>query len=143
MFVNTCVLCWSSGIVHENPQIGSDGESEGQSATSDEKDDTISPVKLRVRPRRFSEVSNFWRDKECQERWQLNFQALGMSYKYHFFFNTIMVYKEDSLFTLCIYVIRLKKNGVLLYLNWMVMLRCHENLFISFMFFLFWKIPCL
>ncbi|XP_064607239.1 cyclin-dependent kinase 17-like [Liolophura sinensis] len=44
-----------AGIVHENPQIGSDGESEGQSATSDEKDDTISPVKLRVRPRRFSE----------------------------------------------------------------------------------------
>lgn len=46
-----------SGIVHENPRIGSDGESEEVSGASDEKEDVISPVKLRVRARRFSEVS--------------------------------------------------------------------------------------
>ncbi|KAL5015295.1 hypothetical protein ScPMuIL_009565, partial [Solemya velum] len=42
-------------IVHENAHIGSDGESEDVSGTSDEKDDVISPVRLRVRQRRFSE----------------------------------------------------------------------------------------
>ena len=46
-----------TGIVHENPRIGSDGESEEVSGASDEKDDMVSPVKLRVRNRRFSEVS--------------------------------------------------------------------------------------
>ena len=46
-----------AGIVHENPRIGSDGESEEVSGASDEKEDVISPVKLRVRQRRFSEVS--------------------------------------------------------------------------------------
>ena len=49
------------GIVHENPRIGSDGESEEVSGTSDEKDDMVSPVKLRVRARRFSEVSGISR----------------------------------------------------------------------------------
>jgi len=46
-----------NGIVHENPRIGSDGESEEVSGTSDEKDDVISPVKLRVRNnRRYADV---------------------------------------------------------------------------------------
>ncbi len=44
------------GIVHENPRIGSDGESEEVSGASDEKDDMMSPVKLRMRTRRYSEV---------------------------------------------------------------------------------------
>jgi len=47
-----------NGIVHENPRIGSDGESEEMSGASDEKDDMVSPVKLRVRPRRPSEDIN-------------------------------------------------------------------------------------
>ncbi|CAD5115689.1 DgyrCDS4640 [Dimorphilus gyrociliatus] len=46
-----------AGIVHENPKIGSDGESEEVSGTSDDKDDS-SPVKLRYRQRRFSEDIN-------------------------------------------------------------------------------------
>ncbi|XP_046339429.1 cyclin-dependent kinase 17-like isoform X2 [Haliotis rufescens] len=44
-----------NGIVHENPRIGSDGESEEVSVTSDEKEDVISPVRLRNKQRRFSE----------------------------------------------------------------------------------------
>ncbi|CAH1784514.1 unnamed protein product [Owenia fusiformis] len=47
-----------NGIVHENPRIGSDGESEETSGASDDRDETISPVKLRVRSRRFSEDIN-------------------------------------------------------------------------------------
>ncbi|XP_025106180.1 cyclin-dependent kinase 16-like isoform X1 [Pomacea canaliculata] len=43
------------GVVHENPRIGSDGESEEISGTSDEKDDVISPVRMRNRQRRLSE----------------------------------------------------------------------------------------
>ena len=50
-------VCFFTGIVHENPRIGSDGESEEVSGASDEKDDMVSPVKLRLRQRRFSEVS--------------------------------------------------------------------------------------
>lgn len=46
------------GVVHENPRIGSDGESEDISGTSDEKDE-ISPVKLRGRPR-YNEVSSIF-----------------------------------------------------------------------------------
>ena len=46
-----------SGIVHENLRIGSDGESEEVSGASDEKDDMISPVKMRQRSRHYSEVS--------------------------------------------------------------------------------------
>ncbi|PVD25313.1 hypothetical protein C0Q70_15813 [Pomacea canaliculata] len=42
-------------VVHENPRIGSDGESEEISGTSDEKDDVISPVRMRNRQRRLSE----------------------------------------------------------------------------------------
>lgn len=45
-----------AGVVHENPRIGSDGESEEISGTSDEKDDVISPVRMRNRQRRLSEV---------------------------------------------------------------------------------------
>ncbi|GFG40714.1 hypothetical protein Cfor_03398 [Coptotermes formosanus] len=41
------------GVVHENPRIGSDGESEEASGASD---DVISPVKLRPKNRRLSEV---------------------------------------------------------------------------------------
>ena len=37
--------------------MGSDGESEEISGTSDEKDDVISPVKLRAKHPRFSAVS--------------------------------------------------------------------------------------
>ena len=47
------------GVVHENIRIGSDGESEDVSGTSEEKsDDHHSPVKLRhhPRPRRTKEV---------------------------------------------------------------------------------------
>lgn len=40
------------GVVHENPRIGSDGESEEASGASD---DVTSPVKLRPKNRRFSE----------------------------------------------------------------------------------------
>ncbi len=46
--------------VHENPRIGSDGESEEMSATSDDREVTshVSPVKLRPnRPRRTLDVS--------------------------------------------------------------------------------------
>ncbi|KAG1685942.1 Cyclin-dependent kinase 16 [Nymphon striatum] len=39
----------TKGVVHENPRIGSDGESEEASGTSDE---VTSPVKLRLRPPR-------------------------------------------------------------------------------------------
>ncbi|XP_074645110.1 cyclin-dependent kinase 17-like isoform X3 [Tubulanus polymorphus] len=47
----------SLGIVHENPRIGSDGESDEISGASDDKDDVIAPARLRLpRPRRFSEV---------------------------------------------------------------------------------------
>ena len=42
-----------AGVVHENPRIGSDGESEEASGASD---DVISPVKLRPKNRRLSEV---------------------------------------------------------------------------------------
>ncbi|KAK6175961.1 hypothetical protein SNE40_014333 [Patella caerulea] len=45
-----------NGIVHEIPRIGSDGESEEVSGTSDEKDDNISPVKRRNKNRRINEV---------------------------------------------------------------------------------------
>jgi len=45
------------GVVHENTRIGSDGESEDVSGTSDEKDYQHSPVKLRQpRHRRTNEV---------------------------------------------------------------------------------------
>ncbi|XP_050414094.1 cyclin-dependent kinase 17 isoform X2 [Patella vulgata] len=44
-----------NGIVHEIPRIGSDGESEEVSGTSDEKDDNISPVKRRNKNRRINE----------------------------------------------------------------------------------------
>lgn len=44
------------GIVHENPRILSDGESEEISGTSSE--DYVSPVKLRNRPRRANDVSS-------------------------------------------------------------------------------------
>lgn len=40
-------------MVHENPRIGSDGESEEASGASDE---VTSPVKLRPKNRRLSEV---------------------------------------------------------------------------------------
>ncbi|KAK3102746.1 hypothetical protein FSP39_013612 [Pinctada imbricata] len=43
------------GIVHENPKILSDGESEEISGTSSEREDYVSPVKLRNRPRRTAE----------------------------------------------------------------------------------------
>ena len=55
MLVTKCDVNFA-GIVHENPRIGSDGESEEVSGASDEKDDAISPVKYRHRPRRSSEV---------------------------------------------------------------------------------------
>ncbi|GFY60082.1 uncharacterized protein TNIN_356051 [Trichonephila inaurata madagascariensis] len=42
----------NSGVVHEDPRIGSDGESEEASGASDE---VVSPVKLRSRHRRVSE----------------------------------------------------------------------------------------
>lgn len=42
-----------AGVVHENPRIGSDGESEEASGASDE---VTSPVKLRPKNRRLSEV---------------------------------------------------------------------------------------
>lgn len=45
----------SNSIVHEIPRIGSDGESEEVSGTSDERDEFVSPVKLRNKHRRFSE----------------------------------------------------------------------------------------
>ncbi|XP_029646194.1 cyclin-dependent kinase 17 isoform X1 [Octopus sinensis] len=45
-----------NGVVHENRRIGSDGESEDISGTSDEKDE-ISPVKLRGQPR-YNEAFN-------------------------------------------------------------------------------------
>ena len=53
-------VCVFAGIVHENPRIGSDGESEEVSGASDDKDDAISPVKLRHRPggRRSATVSH-------------------------------------------------------------------------------------
>lgn len=54
-----CVWCRSlyiPGIVHENPRILSDGESEEISGTSSE--DYVSPVKLRNRPRRANDVSS-------------------------------------------------------------------------------------
>ena len=47
----------SLGVIHENRRMGSDGESEEISGTSDEKDDVISPVKLRAKHPRFSAVS--------------------------------------------------------------------------------------
>ncbi|XP_041348070.1 cyclin-dependent kinase 17-like isoform X2 [Gigantopelta aegis] len=51
---NSCIK--ENGIVHENPRIGSDGESE-LSVTSDEKEDIISlgSVRMRNKQRRFSE----------------------------------------------------------------------------------------
>ena len=57
MFWDFWYICWflvSSGIVHENPRILSDGESEEISGTSSE--DFVSPVKLRSRPRRTNDV---------------------------------------------------------------------------------------
>lgn len=42
-----------AGVVHENPRIGSDGESEEASGASDE---VTSPIKLRPKNRRLSEV---------------------------------------------------------------------------------------
>lgn len=57
MFWDFLYICWflvSSGIVHENPRILSDGESEEISGTSSE--DFVSPVKLRSRPRRTNDV---------------------------------------------------------------------------------------
>ncbi|XP_064633937.1 cyclin-dependent kinase 17-like isoform X3 [Lineus longissimus] len=46
-------------VVHENPRIGSDGESEEVSGASDDKDDMFTPAqRVRLRNRRFSEDVN-------------------------------------------------------------------------------------
>ena len=45
IFTVFTVLC-VAGVVHENPRIGSDGESEEISAGSVDTDDAFSPVKL-------------------------------------------------------------------------------------------------
>ena len=50
---NVIIKSHIAGVVHENPRIGSDGESEEASGASD---DVISPVKLRPKNRRLSEV---------------------------------------------------------------------------------------
>ncbi|ELU12112.1 hypothetical protein CAPTEDRAFT_175804 [Capitella teleta] len=50
-------MMMSASVVHENVRIGSDGESEEVSGASDDKDDHITPVKLRQRPRRSIAVS--------------------------------------------------------------------------------------
>ncbi|XP_033746417.1 cyclin-dependent kinase 16-like isoform X1 [Pecten maximus] len=44
-----------AGIVHENLRITSDGESEEISGTSSEREDMVSPVKLRHRQRRYNQ----------------------------------------------------------------------------------------
>lgn len=44
------------GVLHEHPRIGSDGESEEVSLASDP--DVTSPVKMRPKNRRLSEVIN-------------------------------------------------------------------------------------
>ncbi|XP_013416900.1 cyclin-dependent kinase 17 isoform X2 [Lingula anatina] len=44
-----------NSVVHEHPRIGSDGESEEVSGTSDEREEYTSPVKLRQKHRRYSE----------------------------------------------------------------------------------------
>lgn len=49
--------CCFAGVVHEYPRLASDGDSEEASFASDERDDVISPVKVRMRQRRFSAVS--------------------------------------------------------------------------------------
>ena len=46
-----------AGIVHENPRIGSDGESEEVSGASDDKDDIISPAQVKLRPQRARRTS--------------------------------------------------------------------------------------
>ena len=56
MIFTVYILLCVAGVVHENPRIGSDGESEEISAGSVDTDDAFSPVKLRNRQRRFSEV---------------------------------------------------------------------------------------
>jgi len=48
---NVIIKSHIAGVVHENPRIGSDGESEEASGASD---DVISPVKLRPKNRRLS-----------------------------------------------------------------------------------------
>ena len=48
-----------TGVVHTgHPRIGSDGESEDASGASDDKDDFISPVRMRNKNRRLEAVSN-------------------------------------------------------------------------------------
>lgn len=46
-----------TGVLHEHPRIGSDGESEEVSLASDP--DVTSPVKMRQKNRRLSEVCQF------------------------------------------------------------------------------------
>ena len=49
------------GVLHEHPRIGSDGESEEVSLASDP--DVTSPVKMRQKNRRLSEVINLNKSK--------------------------------------------------------------------------------
>jgi hypothetical protein len=51
-------LSVSAGVLHEHPRIGSDGESEEVSLASDP--DVTSPVKMRQKNRRLSEVCFFF-----------------------------------------------------------------------------------
>lgn len=53
LIISHC-FCWT-GVLHEHPRIGSDGESEEVSLASDP--DVTSPVKMRQKNRRLSEVS--------------------------------------------------------------------------------------
>ncbi len=50
-----CLPRCVAGVLHEHPRIGSDGESEEVSLASDP--DVTSPVKMRQKSRRLSEVS--------------------------------------------------------------------------------------
>ena len=55
------VFCCFLGVLHEHPRIGSDGESEEVSLASDP--DVTSPVKMRQKNRRLSEVINLNKSK--------------------------------------------------------------------------------
>jgi hypothetical protein len=56
LLISSCSLIFLLGVLHEHPRIGSDGESEEVSLASDP--DVTSPVKMRQKNRRLSEVIN-------------------------------------------------------------------------------------
>ena len=58
LFLTLITFDLISGVLHEHPRIGSDGESEEVSLASDP--DVTSPVKMRQKNRRLSEVSLYF-----------------------------------------------------------------------------------